>query len=112
MLYVPVIGGTGKPLMPCHPAWARALIRQGKAVRRFNRGLFYIQMLEREDGEVQPVAVGIDPGSKREGFTIKSEAHTYLNIQADAVTWVKDAIEIRRTLRRARRFRKTPCRKK
>jgi hypothetical protein len=34
-----------------------------------------------------------------------------LNIQADAVTWVKEAIEVRRTLRRARRFRKTPCRK-
>jgi hypothetical protein len=28
--------------------------------------------------EYQPIAVGIDPGSKKEGFTIKSEAHTYL----------------------------------
>ena len=31
-------------------------------------------------------------------------------IQADAVTWVKDAMETRRTMRRARRFRKTPYR--
>jgi len=79
-------------------------------VRRFNRGLFYIQLLDREDGEVQDVAVGIDPGSKKEALTVKSEAHTYLNIQADAVTWVKDAVEVRRNMRRARRFRKTPCR--
>ncbi len=66
--------------------------------------------IEPSDRELQPVAVGIDPGSKKEGFTVKSEAHTYLNIQADAVMWVKEAIEVRRTMRRARRFRKTPCR--
>jgi len=96
--------------MPCHPARARELVRKGRAVRRFNRGLFYIQLLDREDGEVQGVAVGIDPGSKKEALTVKSEAHTYLNIQADAVTWVKDAVEVRRNMRRARRFRKTPCR--
>jgi hypothetical protein len=41
---------------------------------------------------------------------VKSAAHTYLNIQADAVTWVKDAVTVRRQMRRARRYRKTPCR--
>lgn len=56
------------------------------------------------------MAVGIDPGSKREAFTVKSQAHTYLNILAHAVDWVKDAVETRRNMRRARRFRKTPCR--
>lgn len=110
MLYVPVVSSTGKPLMPCHPARARELVRSGRAVRRFDRGLFYIRLLDRADGEVQPVACGIDPGSKKEGLTVKSEAHTYLNLQADAVTWVKDALETRRNMRRARRFRKTPCR--
>jgi len=59
---------------------------------------------------MQPIAVGVDPGSKKEGFTVKSESHTYLNIQADAVTWVKDAVKTRREMRRGRRFRKTPCR--
>ncbi len=110
MLYVPVVSSTGKPLMPCHPARARELVRKGRAVRRFSCGIFYIQLLDREDGEVQDVAVGIDPGSKKEALTVKSEAHTYLNIQADAVTWVKDAVEVRRNMRCARRFRKTPCR--
>ena len=110
MLYVPVVSSTGKPLMPCHPARARELVRQRKAVRRFNRGMFYNRLVDRANGEVQPIALGIDPGSKKEGFTVKSEAHTYLNINADAVTWVKDHVETRRQMRRARRYRKTPCR--
>jgi hypothetical protein len=59
---------------------------------------------------IQSIAVGVDPGSKKEAFTVKSEIHTYLNIQADAVTWVKDAVKTRREMRRGRRFRKTPCR--
>jgi hypothetical protein len=110
MFYVPVVSSTGKPLMPCHPARARELVRKGKAIRRFNRGMFYIRLLDREDGALQPVSVGIDPGSKKEGITVKSAAHTFLNIQADAVTHVKDAVAVKRNMRRARRFRKTPCR--
>jgi RRXRR protein len=82
MLYVPVVSVSGKPLMPCHPARARELVRQGKAQRRFKRGVFYLQLTAREAGATQPVAVGIDPGSKKEAFTVKSAAHTYLNLQA------------------------------
>jgi hypothetical protein len=111
MIPVPVISNTGKPLMPCHPARARRLIRNNKALPRFKNGMFYIKLLEREDGKIQTIAVGIDPGSKKEAFTVKSEKHTYLNIQSDAVTHVKEVIETRRNMRRARRFRKTPCRK-
>src|SRR5215207_3327324 len=91
MKYVPVLSSTGRRLMPCHAARARELVRKGRAVRRFDRGLFYIKLLDRRDGATQPIAVGIDPGSKKEAFTVKSTAHTYLNIQADAVTWVKEA---------------------
>jgi len=110
MLFVPVIGSGGKPLMPCHPARARELVRSGRAVRRFDRGLYYIRLTDRADGDVQPVAVGIDPGSKKEAFTVKSEAHTFLNVQADAVTWVTERMETRRDMRRARRGRNTPYR--
>lgn len=59
---------------------------------------------------MQPIAVGIDPGSRKEAFTVKSRAHTYLNIQTDAVAWVSGAVKTRRDMRRARRFRKTPYR--
>jgi uncharacterized protein (UPF0335 family) len=79
-------------------------------VRRFSKGIFYIRLLDRAEGVVQPVACGIDPGSKFEGYTVKSGKTTYLNVQADAVTWVKDAVEVRRNMRKTRRSRKTPCR--
>jgi hypothetical protein len=96
--------------MPTRPKRARELLEKGKAVPRWKVGIFYLQLTEREDGEVQKVAVGIDPGSKREAFTVKSEKHTFLNVLSDAVTWVKDMVETRRQMRRARRNRKTPCR--
>jgi hypothetical protein len=109
--FIPVVSSIGKALMPCHPARARELLRKGKAVRRFKTGFFYIQLLNREDGIVQKVAVGIDPGSKREGFTVKSEKHTFLNVLSNAVSWVKESIETRSQMRHARRSQKTPCRK-
>lgn len=108
--YVPVVSSSGKALMPCHPARARKLVRSGRALRRFSKGLFCIHLCDRADGATQPVACGIDPGSKKEGLTVKSASHTFLNIQADAVTWVRDAVEVRRIMRRSRRNRKTPCR--
>ncbi|MGY2802751.1 hypothetical protein ACVWYZ_001136 [Thermostichus sp. MS-CIW-37] len=66
--------------------------------------------MEPSDRQTQPIAVGIDPGSKKEGWSVKSAAQTYLNLQADAVTWVKEHVEQRRIMRRARRYRQTPCR--
>jgi hypothetical protein len=110
VLWVPVISKTGKPLMPTRPKRARELLEKGKATPKWKVGIFYLQLTEREDGEVQKVAIGIDPGSKREAFTVKSANHTYLNILSDAVVWVKDVVEIRRQMRTNRRSRKTPCR--
>lgn len=110
MQYVPVVSNTGERLMPCHAARARELVRKGRAVRRFDRGLFYIQLTDRETGDTQPVVVGIDPGSKKEALTVKSEAHTFLNMQVDAITWVSQHVETRRMMRRSRRGRKTPYR--
>ena len=97
--------------MPTTPARARRWIKKGEATPFFVKGIFCVR-LNREPSarETQQIAIGVDPGSKKEGFTVKSESHTYLNIQADAVQHVKDAVETRRNMRRARRFRKTPCR--
>lgn len=111
MLLVPVVSRSGKPLMPCHPARARELVRSGRAVRRFNKGIFYIKFLDRDTGDTQSVAIGVDPGFKKEGLTVKSSSHTFVNIQADAVDWVQRQITERRGMRRARRARNTPCRK-
>ena len=87
------------------------MIESKKATYFWHLGVFCIRLnVEPSARNYQPVAVGIDPGSKKEGFTVKSKAHTLLNIQADAVQHVKDAVEVKRNMRRARRFRKTPCR--
>ena len=107
---VPVLSSLNKPLMPCHSARARELIKQGRAVRRWYKGIFAIKMLDRAVGDIQQIVCGIDPGSKREAFTIMSKNHTYLNILSDAVTHVQERIKNKREMRRARRFRKTPCR--
>lgn len=109
--FVPVISSSGKALMPTTNYRANELIRKNKAKRRFKTGIFYIKLTQRSDGITQDIIVGIDPGSKREAFTAKSEIHTYLNILSDSVTHVKSAIEKRRNARRARRNRTTPCRK-
>ena len=110
-MFVPVVDKEQKPLMPTTPSRARKWIKSGKATPFWKHGVFCVRLnQEPSDTKKQDIAVGIDTGSKKEAFTVKSELHTYLNIQADAVTWVKDAVEKRRNMRRARRFRKTPCR--
>jgi hypothetical protein len=110
-MFVPVVDQNQKPLMPTTPSRARRWIREGKATGFWKRGVYCVRLnAPPSDDKVQPIVVGIDPGSKKEGYSIKSAAHTFLNIQADALTWVKDAVQTRREMRRARRFRKTPCR--
>lgn len=110
-MFVPVVDLNQRPLMPTTPSRARRWIKSGKATPFWKRGIFCVRLnVEPKNRNTQPIAVGIDPGSKREGFSIKSQAHTYLNIQTEAVDWVKDAVEVRRNMRRARRFRKTPYR--
>ena len=111
MLYIPVVDCNQQPLMPTTPNRTATWIKSGKATPFWKRGVFCVRLnVEPFDRKMQPIAVGIDPGSKKEALTIKSEAHTYLNIQADAVTWVKDAVETRSIMRRNRRNRKTPHR--
>lgn len=110
--FVPVMGQNGKPLMPTIPSRARRWIKIGKATPFWSHGLLCVRLnVAPSDTQTQAVATGIDPGSKKEGYTVKSTAHTYLNIHADAVTHVKKAVKTRRTMRRGRRYRHTPSRK-
>jgi len=110
--WIPVVSSTGKALMPCHPSRARKLVAKGKAVKKWLKGFFYIQLLDREDGDTQEICVGVDPGSKREGFTVLSGTRTFLNINAHARDGkaVKKAIEKRANARKTRRSRNTPYR--
>lgn len=110
-MFVPVVDSENRPLMPTTPSRAKRWIKSGKATPFWKKGVFCVRLnVEPSNTNRQPIAIGIDPGSKREAFTVKSQSHTYLNIQTHAVDWVKDHVEVRRNMRRARRFRNTPCR--
>lgn len=104
---VPVVDSRDVPLMPCTPPKARLLIKEGKARPKRNKiGLFYIQLTYTQEPNNQPLVVGIDPGSKFEGYSVVGTCDTVVNLMVEAPTHVKDAVETRRTMRRARRFRK------
>jgi RRXRR protein len=111
-MFVPVLDQRQHPMMPTTPARARRWIKIGKATAFWKGGIWCVRLNVEPSGRtVQSVAVGIDPGSKREGYSVISAAHTYLNIQAEAREGVKDAEENSTRIRRTRRNRNTPCRK-
>ena len=108
------------PLMPCHPARARELMRKGKAAV-FRRYPFTIILKQETTGtpgraEVQPLAVKIDPGSKATGIAVVAEFP-----KGNRLVWaaelshrgqtIKVRLESRRAIRRNRRTRQTRYRK-
>ena len=111
-MFVPVVDKDQNPLMPTTPARAAKWIKSGKATPFWKNGIFCVRLnVEPSKRWMQDIAIGVDPGSKKEGFTVKSEKHTYLNVQADAHNKVGKKVEKRRELRRGRRWRKCPNRK-
>ncbi len=109
---VPVLDKDKKPLMPCTEKRAKKLMESGKAKPYWCKGIFCIILQDEPKSRyMQDIVVGIDPGSKFEGLTVKSEAHTLLNVQTEAKTDVKKKMESRAALRGSRRSRKTRYRK-
>lgn len=104
---IPVVDTRGIPLMPCTAAKARHLLKSGKAKPKRNKlGLFYVQLCYGQEPDNQSLIVGIDPGSKFEGYSVVGTKDTVLNLMAEAPGHVKEAVAVRRTMRRARRHRK------
>ncbi|NEQ13943.1 MAG: HNH endonuclease [Moorea sp. SIO3E2] len=103
------------PLDPCHPARARELLTKGRA-KVYKRYPFTIVLQERtaEESIVHPHRIKIDPGSKVTGIAVVQE-ETGRVVGALEISHrgqqIKDALESRRALRRARRNRKTRYRK-
>jgi 5-methylcytosine-specific restriction endonuclease McrA len=110
-----VLDKNKQPLMPCHPARARELLKKGKAAV-FRRYPFTIILKDREGGVVQPLQTKIDPGSKTTGIALVGDF-----TRGKQVIWgaeihhrgemVKKALKDRRAIRRSRRNRKTRYRK-
>jgi len=102
--------------MPTSPARARRLLKGGKAAV-FRMHPFTIILKYRETGDVQPVQVKVDPGSKVTGITVvaefKKRGHTVLfgmNLTHRGAV-IKQSLDSRRAIRRSRRNRNTRYRK-
>ena len=64
-----VLDKNRQPLMPCHPARARELLREGKAAV-FRRFPFTVILKHREGGDKQELTEKLDPGSKTTGMVL------------------------------------------
>lgn len=108
-----VLDVNGKPLTPCIPKRARLLMKQNKAKPIWNKfGEFGIQMLVESGNDTSEVILGIDNGTKFEGYSIICDKTNNFNVMwklPDKQKLVKK-LEERRRLRRARRFRN--CRRR
>ncbi len=105
---VPVLSKRGLPLMPTKPSRARRWLKEGKAKVIYNDlGIFQIQLTFTTGDEVQPIAVGIDPGKLYTGIGVQSAKFTLwmAHLQLPFKT-VKDRMEQRAMMRRGRRGRR------
>jgi 5-methylcytosine-specific restriction endonuclease McrA len=106
-----VLDHNKQPLMPCHPARARKLLKKGKAAV-YRRYPFTIIMTQRVGGDLQPVEIKFDPGSRTTGIALVGHFD-----RGSEVIWagnlnhrglqIKRNLDSRRAIRRARRNRKT-----
>lgn len=103
----------GKPLTPCKPKRAKNLMKQNKAKPVWNKfGEFGIQLIVKTGKETPETVLGIDNGTKFEGYSLLCDKTNNFNVMwklPDKKKLVKKLKE-RRTLRRARRFRN--CRRR
>jgi hypothetical protein len=108
-----VLDVRGKPLTPTTPARARRLLRAGVARKRWSKfGGFGIQLRAPTRSEMPLTALGVDHGTKYEGYAVVCGEENLLAVKLDLPDKKKVVRKLteRRVLRRARRFRK--CRRR
>src|SRR5271166_3713643 len=111
-----VLDCQGRPLTPTTPAKARKLLRAGVAEQAWSKfGTFGIRLLVATRHETPQTTLGVDHGTKFEGYSVIVDQENNLNVKLDLPDKKKvlKKIEDRRVLRQARRFRncrRRPCR--
>ena len=96
-----------EPLAPCHPAVARKLLKEGKAVihKQFP---FTIRLKEQKELDCQPeYRLKIDPGSRHTGLAILTKEKVVWTAQLHHRINIKSNMDDRRAHRRARKARTT-----
>jgi len=104
MMKVYVINKNGNPLMPCKPAKARKLLRDGKALP-VKRVPFTIQLSWDCEKNLQPITIGIDKGSKITGYSAIANGEILMSGYIIHRTEVTKNLETRAANRRQRRGR-------
>lgn len=99
-----VINKNGNPLMPCKPAKARKLLRDGKA-KPVKRVPFTIKLTWDCEENVQAVTLGIDKGSKITGFGAIANGEILISGYINHRTNVTKNMQTRAANRRQRRSR-------
>jgi len=107
-----VLDKNRQPLMPCHPARARELLRDGKAAV-FRRQPFTIILKDRGGGVTQDVRVKADPGSQETGMALVANFAR----RGPTVVWAGELIHRGNSIHKAleqrkghRRFRRSRLR--
>ncbi|BAY46969.1 HNH endonuclease [Scytonema sp. HK-05] len=109
-----VIDSEKRPLNLIHPAQARQLLRNKKAAvyRQFPFTLILFE--SRPETSNQPLRLKIDPGAKHTGIALVNDSTGEVVFAAELKHRgfaIRDALTLRRQLRRSRRNRKTRYRK-
>lgn len=104
-----VLDEQGNPLMPCLPSRAKELLKKGRAVA-VHTSPFVIRLNDRIGGDVQPVYLGVDPGSKFTGMAITRDAagvrHVLFKLEiGHRSSAIRKALQQRASYRRGRRSR-------
>jgi len=105
-----VLNKEGNPLMPCKPAIARLLLKEGKA-KCIRRAPLTIKLLVDTTEYKQEVVAGMDTGSKTIGCAAITNSKVVYQSEIQIRQDVSKKMEQRRMYRRNRRGRKTRYRK-
>lgn len=92
----------GSPLMPCSPAKARHLLREGKAIILMCEPPV-IQLNYLSEAKVQEITLGIDPGYKFVGYSVMSDRQEIIAGQVELRTDISRLLKEKRMYRRGRR---------
>jgi hypothetical protein len=109
-MLVYVLNKHSEPLMPCNPRKARLLLKEKRA-KVVKRTPFTIQLLYASAGYKQAVSLGVDAGTKHIGLSATTEKNVLFEAEVLLRTDIVDLLSTRRSLRSARRNRKTRYRK-